>query len=394
MTTNDKVCIAAVARTPLGSFNGSLAQLSATDLGSRAISAALKKAKLDSSAVQEVFFGNVLSANVGQNPARNAAINAGLSNSVPCTTVNKVCASGMKAIAMGAQSIMLGMNDIVVAGGMESMSNTPYYLPKARFGSKFGHQEMVDGIVKDGLWDAYNKFLMGDAAEICAEEHGFNRESQDDYAVESYKRAQKATEEGLFADEIVPVCFTSRGKTVTVEQDDEVSNFNEQKMRNVKPVFKTNGTVTAPNASPLSDGAAAVVLISESKAKELGVPVLAKICGFADAAREPERFTLAPALAIPKAIENAKLSAEQIDFYEINEAFSVVSLANMKLLNLTAEKVNLFGGAVALGHPLGCSGARIIATLISVLKKKGGKIGCAGVCNGGGGASAMVIELA
>lgn len=288
---------------------------------------------------------------------------------------------------------MLGQNDLVVAGGMESMSNTPYYLPKARFGAKYGHQEMVDGIVQDGLWDVYNKFLMGNAAEICASEQGFSRQDQDDYAVSSYKRSQAATAQGLFKDELIPVSVTSRGQTTVVDRDDEVANLNEAKLRSVKPVFKADGTVTAPNASTLSDGAAALVLISGAKAKELGIKVLARVRSFADAALEPERFTIAPSLAVPLAIQRAGLEKDQVEYYEVNEAFSVVALANMKILGLNPEKVNVFGGAVSMGHPLGCSGARIIATLLSVLKNKNAKIGCAGVCNGGGGASAIIVEL-
>lgn len=301
----------------------------------------------------------------------------------------------MKAVALGAQSIQLGHNDIVIAGGMESMSNAPYYLPKQRFGSKYGHQEIIDGIVQDGLWDVYNKFLMGNAAELCAEEYGFGRREQDDFAIMSYQRAQEATKNGCFADEIVPVEVSAgRGKgTTTVTEDEECKNLNVDKLRSVKPVFKENGTVTAPNASTLSDGAAALVLMSRAKVQELGLKPLAIILSSADAAQAPEKFTTSPALAIPKALTRAKLSPSDIDFYEVNEAFAVVSLANAKILDLPLDKVNVFGGAVALGHPLGCSGARIICTLLSVLKRRGGRKGVAGVCNGGGGASAIVVEL-
>ncbi|KAI3630561.1 hypothetical protein MIR68_011996 [Amoeboaphelidium protococcarum] len=394
MTTNkdQTVYIAAAVRTPIGGFNGSLASFSATELGSLAIDAALKRGGIQADLVDEVFMGNVLSANVGQNPARQAALFAKLPNKVPCTTVNKVCASGMKAVMLGAQSIMLGQNDIVVAGGMESMSNCPYYVPKARFGAKYGHQEMVDGIVKDGLFDVYNKYLMGEAAELCAKEHQFTREQQDDFAVQSYKRAQDAFANKSFDHEIVPVSVNNRGKVTVVSLDDEVANLNEDKLRSVKPAFKSDGSVTAPNSSTLSDGAAAIVLISGEKARQLGVKVLAKICSFADAAQEPERFTTAPALAIPSALARAGLSKDQVDFFEVNEAFAVVALANIKLLNLDPAKVNVYGGSVSMGHPLGCSGARIIATLLSALQNNQKKIGCAGVCNGGGGASAIVIE--
>ncbi|CAG8636695.1 44614_t:CDS:2 [Gigaspora margarita] len=397
MANKKDVYIAAVVRTPLGGFNGSLASLSATQLGSIAIEAALKKANIDPSKVEEVFFGNVLSANLGQNPARQAALGAGIPNSVVATTVNKVCASAMKAVILGAQTIITGCADIVVAGGCESMTNTPYYVPKARFGYKYGDQTLVDGIVKDGLTDVYNKYLMGVAAEECADDHGISREEQDDYAICSYQRAQAAFADGHYADEIVPVTVSGgKGKPdKVITKDDEVINLNADKLRTVRPAFKTEkGTVTAANSSPLSDGAAAVVLISGEKARELGIKLIAKISGWGDSAQAPSKFTTAPSLAIPKALKHAgNIPINQVDYFEINEAFSVVALANIKLLDLSKEKVNVFGGAVAMGHPLGCSGARIICTLISVLKKKGGKIGCAGVCNGGGGASAMVIEL-
>ncbi|KAF0504810.1 acetyl-CoA acetyltransferase [Gigaspora margarita] len=397
MATKKDVYIAAVVRTPLGGFNGSLASLSATQLGSIAIEAALKKANIDPIKVEEVFFGNVLSANLGQNPARQAALGAGIPNSVVATTVNKVCASAMKAVILGAQTIITGCADIVVAGGCESMTNTPYYVPKARFGYKYGDQTLVDGIVKDGLTDVYNKYLMGVAAEECADDHGISREEQDDYAICSYQRAQAAFADGHYVDEIVPVTVSGgKGKPdKVITKDDEVINLNADKLRTVRPAFKTvKGTVTAANSSPLSDGAAAVVLISGEKARELGIKLIAKISGWGDSAQAPSKFTTAPSLAIPKALKHAgNIPINQVDYFEINEAFSVVALANIKLLDLSKEKVNVFGGAVAMGHPLGCSGARIICTLISVLKKKGGKIGCAGVCNGGGGASAMVIEL-
>lgn len=341
-------------------------------------------------------FSSLICPSVGQNPARQCALGAGLSNSTVCTTVNKVCASGTKAIILGTQTIMTGNADIVVAGGAESMSNTPHYLPNMRTGAKFGDQSLVDGVLRDGLTDAYGKKThMGLAGEECAQDHGFNREQQDEYAIQSYKRAQAATADGLFDFEIAPITIPgARGKPgVTVDKDDEPKNLNEEKLKSMKPAFIPNGgTVTAPNASPLNDGGAAVVLVSEAKLKELNIKPLAKILGWGDAAHEPNKFTTAPALAIPKALKHAGISPEQVDAYEINEAFSVVALANMKLLGLSADKVNLHGGAVAIGHPLGASGARIVTTLLGVLKAKGGKIGCVGICNGGGGASALVIE--
>ncbi|KAK6860254.1 Acetyl-CoA acetyltransferase IA [Apiospora arundinis] len=390
------VYIVSAARTPVGSFLGSLSSLSAIDLGSKAIKAAVERVpEIKSEDVEEVFFGNVLSANLGQAPARQCALGAGLPQSVAATGVNKVCASGMKAIILGAQTIMTGNASIVVAGGTESMSNAPHYLPMLRNGAKFGDQTIVDGMLKDGLTDAYKKEHMGMSAELCAEEHGFDRAAQDEYAIETYTRAQKATEAGIFKTEIVPVEVSGgRGKPpVQVTTDEEAKNLNPEKLKTVRPVFKPkDGTVTAANAAPLNDGASAVVLMSEAKVKELGVKPIAKILGWADAAQEPERFTTAPALAIPKAIKHAGITEKDVDYYEINEAFSVVALANMKLLGLTADKVNVFGGSVAIGHPLGGSGARIVTTLTTVLREKKAKIGCAGICNGGGGASAIVIE--
>ncbi|KND00437.1 acetyl-CoA C-acetyltransferase [Spizellomyces punctatus DAOM BR117] len=397
MVQNREVYIAAAVRTPIGGFGGSLASFSATELGSFVIKGALAKANIPADAVDEVYFGNVLSANLGQNPARQAAIGAGIPHKVPCTTVNKVCASGMKSIIFAAQTILLGNADVVVAGGMESMSNTPYYLPKQRWGSKYGHQEVVDGVMKDGLTDVYHGYAMGVAAELCAKEHQIGRIEQDDYAIGSYQRAQAATKDGLFNDEIVPIEVPGQrgkpGKVITA--DDEASNLNAEKLRAVKPAFQpVDGTVTAPNSSTLSDGAACIILVSGDKLAELNITPLARIRGWGDAAREPERFTIAPSLAIPKALKHAGVaSVNDVDFFEINEAFSVVSVANQKILGLDGNKVNVFGGAVALGHPLGCSGARIVATLCNVLQQKGGTIGCAGICNGGGGASAMVVEL-
>ncbi|KAJ3254267.1 erg10, acetyl-CoA C-acetyltransferase [Chytriomyces hyalinus] len=396
-TANERdVFIVAAARTPIGGFGGSLASFSATELGSIAIKAVLSRAKISPDQVDEVIMGNVLSAGLGQNPARQAAIGAGLPNTVVASTVGKVCASGMKSIAFATQAIKAGDAEIVVAGGMESMGNTPYYLPKQRWGSKFGNMEIADGIVKDGLTDAYSNFLMGNAAELCADKYGFSRTDQDDYAISSYQKAQAATANGSFAEEIIPVEIAgARGKPgKVVSTDDEVANLNIEKLRAMKPAFKTDGTgtVTAPNSSPLSDGAAAVVLVSRAKMQELGLTPLAIIRANADAAHEPEFFTTAPSKAVPVALKKAGLGIEHVDFFELNEAFSVVALANAKILNLQAEKVNVNGGAVAMGHPLGCSGARVVVTLLSTLKAKGGKIGCAGICNGGGGASAIVIE--
>jgi len=391
------VYIVAAARTPVGSFLGSLSSLTATQLGSHAIKSALERVpEIKPQDVQEVFFGNVLSANLGQNPSRQCALGAGLENTTVCTTVNKVCASGIKAIILGTQTIMTGNADIVVAGGAESMSNCPHYLPTLRTGAKFGNQTLVDGVLKDGLSDAYGKQEhMGLQGEECAQDHGFNREQQDDYAVQSYQRAQAAQKDGLFDFEIAPIQLPgARGKPgVTVDKDDEPKNLNVDKLRSMKPAFIPNtGTVTAPNASPLNDGGAAVVLVSEAKLKELNIKPLAKILGWGDAAQQPSKFTTAPALAIPKALKHAGISQDAVDAFEINEAFSVVALANMKLLGLSDDKVNVHGGAVAIGHPLGASGARIVTTLLGVLKARNGKIGCAGICNGGGGASALVIE--
>nr|AFJ74322.1 acetyl-CoA C-acetyltransferase [Hevea brasiliensis] len=390
------VCIVGVARTPMGGFLGSLSTLSATKLGSIAIEAALKRANVDPSLVQEVFFGNVLSANLGQAPARQAALGAGIPNSVVCTTVNKVCASGMKATMLAAQSIQLGINDVVVAGGMESMSNAPKYLAEARKGSRLGHDSLVDGMLKDGLWDVYNDVGMGSCAEICADNHSITREDQDKFAIHSFERGIAAQESGAFAWEIVPVEVSGgRGKPSTiVDKDEGLGKFDPVKLRKLRPSFKENGgTVTAGNASSISDGAAAVILVSGETALKLGLQVIAKIGGYADAAQAPELFTTSPALAIPKTIANGGLDASQVDYYEINEAFAVVALANQKLLGLNPEKINVHGGAVSLGHPLGCSGARILVTLLGVLRQKNGKYGVGGVCNGGGGASALVVEL-
>ncbi|KAI2604572.1 acetyl-CoA acetyltransferase [Hypoxylon fragiforme] len=390
------VYIVSAARTPVGSFLGTLSSLSATQLGSIAIKAAVERVpQIKPEDVEEVFFGNVLSAGLGQAPARQCAIGAGLPQSVVCTGVNKVCASALKAIILGAQTVITGTASIVVVGGTESMSNTPHYLPTLRNGAKFGDQSLIDGMLKDGLTDAYANEHMGLSAELCADDHGFDRKAQDDYAIETYTRAQKATAAGIFSKEIVPVEVSGgRGKpAVQITTDEEVKNLNPDKLRTVRPVFKPkDGSVTAANAAPLNDGASALVLMSEAKVKELGVTPIAKILGWGDAAREPQRFTTAPALAIPKAIKHAGLTDKDVEYYEINEAFSVVALANMKLLGLTPDQVNVYGGSVAIGHPLGCSGARIVTTLTTVLREKKAKIGCAGICNGGGGASAIVIE--
>ena len=387
-----EVYIISAVRTPIGSFGGNLSTVSATRLGATAIRAAVEKASIKPADVQEVFMGNVLSANLGQAPATQAAKFAGLPD-VPATTINKVCASGTKAIMFGAQSIALGLNDIVVAGGMENMSSVPYFLDKARNGYRLGNGEIIDGLVKDGLWDVYNNYHMGTAAELCATDCNISREEQDTYAIESYKRSQAAQALGKFNDEIVPVEITDRkGEVTVISADEEPTAVKFEKIPSLKPVFKKDGSVTAANASALNDGAAALVLMSKEKAEELGLKPIAKILGYADAQQAPEWFTTAPSKAIPRALENAGIDASQVDYYEINEAFSVVALANNQILNLDAAKVNVNGGAVSLGHPLGASGARIVVTLLNVLKQNGGKIGVAGICNGGGGASAIVIE--
>ncbi len=388
-----EVYIVSAVRTPIGSFGGSLSTVKSTKLGATAIKAAVSKAGITPEQVQEVFMGSVLQANLGQAPARQAAIFAGLPNTVPCTAVNKVCASGLKATMLGAQSIMLGDNDIVVVGGMENMSQTPYYLENNRYGQKYGHGQTIDGIVKDGLTDVYHNNLMGNAAELAATKYNISREAQDEHAINSYKRSAAAWEAGKFKDEVVPVEVVGRkGDITVVDQDEEYKNVKFDKIPSLRPVFEKEGTVTAANASTINDGAAALVLMSADKAKELNIKPLAVIRSYADAAQEPEWFTTAPAKAMPKAFAKAGLSKDDIDFFEINEAFSVVSLANMQILELDADKVNVNGGAVSLGHPLGCSGARILVTLVHVLNQNNGRYGAAGICNGGGGASAMVIE--
>lgn len=388
-----EVYIVSAARTPIGSYGGKLSSLSATELGSIAIKGAIDKAGIDVDIIQEVIMGNVLSANLGQAPARQAAIGAGIGFHVPCTTINKVCSSGMKAVMFAAQSIMTGQNEIIVAGGMESMSNTPYYIPKARFGYKYGNSELIDGLYKDGLFEAYYKFPMGNCADHTAKELKIERKEQDAFAIQSYTRAADAWAKGAFRDEVVSVNITDKkGEATLIEEDEEFKNVIFEKIASLRPVFDKNGTVTAANSSTMNDGASALILMSREKIKELGLTPIAKILGFADAAQDPIWFTTAPSLAIPKAIKNAGLKSKDVDFYEINEAFAVVAIANQRQLEIEGDKLNVFGGAVALGHPLGASGARIITTLHSVLAQKAGKIGVAGICNGGGGASAMVIE--
>lgn len=388
-----EVYIVSAVRTPIGSFGGALAEVTAIELGSTAIKGALEKCGLDPKEVDEVFMGNVISANLGQAPARQASIGAGIGYEVPCTTVNKVCASGMKAVMFAAQSIMLGHTDVIVAGGMESMSNIPYYIPKARFGYKYGNAELIDGLAKDGLWEVYHKFAMGNCADHAARELNITREQQDEHAINSYKRTAAATDAGHFKEEIVPVAVPQRkGDPKMIFEDEEYKNVKFEKIPELRPVFSKDGTVTAANASTINDGASALVLMSKEKADALGIKPLAKIIGFADAAQEPLWFTTTPSIAIPKAIKNAGINASEVDYYEINEAFSVVAIANYSKLNLDPEHVNIFGGAVSLGHPLGCSGARIITTLTNVLNKKDAHIGVAGICNGGGGASAMVLQ--
>ncbi len=387
-----KVVIVSAARTPIGSFMGSLSSLTATYLGTVAIKGALDKIGLNPEQVEEVFMGNVVQAGVGQAPARQAALGAGIPDSVPCTTVNKVCASGMKAVMHAAQAIALGDADVVVAGGMESMSNIPHYV-HLRNAHKFGPKQMEDGMQKDGLVDAYDQQAMGVCADLCASEYNFSREDQDAFAVQSYERSAKAWAEGKFANEVVPVEVPQRrGEPVIVSEDEEYRNVRMEKIPALRPAFTKEGTVTAANASTINDGAGAMVLMSEEKAQELGLTILAEISGYADAAQEPKWFTTAPAKALPKALAKAGIGQDDVDYFEFNEAFSVVGLANMKLLGLSDSKVNVNGGAVSLGHPLGCSGVRILITLLNVLQQNNGRYGAAAICNGGGGASAMVIE--
>ena len=388
-----EVFIVAAARTPMGSFNGSLSSVPATALGTSAVKGALDKIKLAPGEVEEIFMGNVLQAGEGQAPARQVALGAGLSNQTPATTVNKVCASGMKAISIGAQTIKAGDVDVVVVGGMENMSQVPHYY-HARTATKLGDVKMQDGLVLDGLTDKYGKVHMGVCAEKCAAEYNFSREDQDRFAIESYKRSAKAWSEGKFSEEVVPVEVPQRkGEPIVVNEDEEYKNVNFDRVSTLPTVFqRENGTVTAANASTLNDGASALILMSKEKMESLGLKPLARIVSYADAAHEPEWFTTAPSKALPKALEKAGLSLEEIDYFEFNEAFSVVGLVNNKILGLDSEKVNVNGGAVSLGHPLGSSGARIVVTLVNVLKQKGARYGAAAICNGGGGASAMVIE--
>ena len=387
-----EVVIASVARTPIGSFLGTLSSTPAPKLGAVAIKGALDKINLKPELVNEVFMGNVVSAGLGQAPARQAAILAGIPDTVPCTTVNKVCSSGMKSIMLAAQSIALGDADIVVAGGMENMSMIPHY-QHARSATKFGPVKMEDGMQRDGLVDAYEQVAMGVCADECAVEYNFSREDQDAFAIESYNRSAKAWSDGKFADEVVPVEIPQRrGEPIIFSEDEEYKNVKMEKIPALRPAFTKEGTVTAANASTINDGGAALVLMSAEKAEELGIQPLAKIKGYADAAHEPKWFTTAPAKALPKALAKANVAIEDVDYFELNEAFSVVGLANTKILGISGDKVNVNGGAVSLGHPLGVSGARIIIALTSILKQNDAKIGAAGICNGGGGASAMVIE--
>lgn len=389
---NKEVVIVSAVRTPIGSFMGALSSIPATSLGATAIKGALNKINLNSELVEEVFMGQVVQAGAGQAPARQAAIMAGIPDTVPCTTVNKVCASGMKAVMLAAQSIALGDNDIVVAGGMENMSLIPHYL-HVRSGNKFGPATLIDGMQKDGLVDAYDQNAMGVCADACAVEYNFSREDQDAFAIQSYERSTEAWQNGMFNEEIIPVSVPQRrGEPLTVTEDEEYKNVVLQKIPQLRPAFTKDGTVTAANASTINDGAGALILMSKEKAESLNLIPLATIKGYADAAQEPKWFTTAPAKALPKALAKAGISIADVDYFEFNEAFSVVGLANMKILGLTDSNVNVNGGAVSLGHPLGCSGARILITLIHVLKQNNAKIGAAAICNGGGGASAIIIE--
>ncbi|ANE49505.1 acetyl-CoA C-acyltransferase [Flavisolibacter tropicus] len=387
------VYIVSAVRTPMGSFGGALKDVPAPQLGATAIKAAVERAGIQPDQVDEVLMGCVIQAGLGQAPARQAAKAAGLPDKVICTTINKVCASGMKAIAQGAQSILLGDADVVVAGGMENMSSVPFYVDSLRWGNKYGTTSLVDGLQKDGLTDCYNNFAMGCAADICATENQISREDQDAFAIESYKRSQLAWESGKFKDEVVPVTIASRKGEVIVDKDEEPWSVKFDKIASLKPAFGKEGTVTAANASTMNDGAAAVVLMSKEKAEELGIQPIAIIRGYADAEQDPVQFTTTPSIAVPKAVKRAGLEMSDIDFVELNEAFSVVGIVNTKMMNLDPANVNVNGGAVSLGHPLGCSGARIVVTLLNVLRQRGGKVGAAGICNGGGGASAMVVEL-
>lgn len=389
-----EVYILSAVRTPVGSFGGSLSSLSATQLGAEAIKAAVESAGISPSEVNEVFMGNVLQANEGQAPVTQASIYAGLPDTTPGTTINKVCSSGMKSIMLGAQSIAVGDNDIVVAGGMESMSNVPFYLDKARTGYRYGNSQIIDGVIKDGLWDVYKNYHMGNAGELCAATYNISRQDQDAFAIESYKRAANAHASGLFKNEIAPVRVNVRGKDpVVVTDDEEYKNIKADKVAQLKPAFEKDGTITAANSSKLSDGASALVLISKEKCEALGLKPIARIRSYADAQQAPEWFTTAPSKALPLAATKAGLTIDQIEYFELNEAFAVVSLYNNKAMNLNPDKVNVNGGAISLGHPIGSSGARIVVTLLNVLQQRNAKIGAAAICNGGGGASAIIVEL-
>jgi len=388
-----EVVIVEALRTPIGSFGGNFSNLSATKLGACAIKGIIRKSGINKDLVDEVFMGNVLQANLGQAPARQSAILAGLSETIPCTTINKVCSSGMKAIIIGVQSILSGDNEIIIAGGMENMSMVPHYLEKSRVGQKLGDMKVVDGLVKDGLTDVYKKTHMGLCAETCAEEMNFTREEQDNFAISSYKKSAIAWDNDLFTEEIIPVNIPQRkGDDVIIDRDEEYTKVKLDKIPKLRPVFKKDGTITAANASTINDGASALLIMSFDKAKELGLKPMAKIISYADAAQEPEWFTTAPAKAIPIALDKTSLKIKDIDLFELNEAFSVVGLANIEKLNLDPDKVNINGGAVSLGHPLGSSGSRIVVTLIHALKHKKLRYGAAGICNGGGGASSLIIE--
>ena len=389
-----EVVIVSAVRTAMGSFGGVFSNVSATKLGAAAIKGAIEKCGINKDIIDEVFMGNVLQANLGQAPARQAAIDAGLSDKIPCTTINKVCSSGMKSIMLGAQTILCGDNDVVMVGGMENMSSVPHYLSNSRTGQKLGDIKALDGLVKDGLTDVYNNKHMGLCAETCAKEMNFSREEQDNFAIESYKRSAKSWQEKRFNDEIVNVEVPQRkGDNLIINEDEEYKKVILEKIPNLRPVFEKEGTITAANASTINDGASALILMSKEKANELNLKPLAKIISYADSAHEPEWFTTAPSSAVEKSIKKANIKKSDVDYYELNEAFSVVGLANMKLLEIENKKVNVNGGAVSLGHPLGSSGSRIVVTLINVLKQNNGSIGVAGICNGGGGASAIVIEL-
>lgn len=389
-----EVYIVSAVRTPMGSWGGALKDFSATKLGAIAIKGALERAGVNASEVNEVYMGSVMQANLGQAPARQAARFAGVPDNVPCTTINKVCASGMKSVMLGAQAIMLGDADVVVAGGMESMSNVPFYNENLRWGSKYGNVTLIDGLAKDGLTDVYHNYAMGNAADLCAKECNISREAQDEFAIESYKRSQAAWDAGKFDGEIVPVEVPQKkGDAIKISKDEDPWNVKFDKIPGLRPAFSKDGTATAANSSTMNDGAAALVLMSKEKAEALGIKPIAKIRGYADAEQAPEWFTTSPSVAVPKAVAKAGLKMEEVEYFELNEAFSVVGIVNTQKMNLNPAKVNVNGGAVALGHPLGASGARIIVTLLSVLAQNNGKIGAAGICNGGGGASAVVVEL-